>query len=51
MSLTKIKITGTIKVKTGLHIGSDGSFSAIGAIVELSSMPDTILEKLADLAR
>ncbi|WP_303133513.1 type III-A CRISPR-associated RAMP protein Csm3 [uncultured Olsenella sp.] len=32
MSLTKIKITGTIKVKTGLHIGSDGSFSAIGAI-------------------
>mgnify|MGYP001645327404 FL=1 len=26
------------------------SVSAIGAIVELSSMPDTILEKLADLA-
>lgn len=29
---TKIKITGTIEVKTGLHIGGDASFSAIGAI-------------------
>lgn len=32
MSFTKIKIEGTIKVKTGLHIGGDASFSAIGAI-------------------
>lgn len=29
---TKIKITGTIEVKTGLHIGGDTSFSAIGTI-------------------
>ncbi|OUO91764.1 type III-A CRISPR-associated RAMP protein Csm3 [Gordonibacter sp. An230] len=29
---TKIKITGIIEVKTGLHIGGDASFSAIGAI-------------------
>ncbi len=28
----KIKITGTIELKTGLHIGGDTSFSAIGAI-------------------
>ncbi len=32
MAYTKIKITGTIELKTGLHIGGDGSFSAIGAI-------------------
>ncbi len=32
MSLTKIKIEGTIVVQTGLHIGGDDSFSAIGAI-------------------
>jgi len=32
MSNTKIKIFGTIEVKTGLHIGGDNSFSAIGAI-------------------
>ena len=32
MSLTKIKIEGTIEVKTGLHIGGDDSFSAIGTI-------------------
>lgn len=32
MSYTKIKITGTIEVRTGLHIGGDDSFSAIGAI-------------------
>jgi CRISPR-associated protein Csm3 len=32
MSYTKIRITGTIEVKTGLHIGGDNSFSAIGAI-------------------
>lgn len=32
MAYTKIKITGTIEVKTGLHIGGDNSFSAIGAI-------------------
>ena len=32
MSFTKIKIEGTIKVETGLHIGGDDSFSAIGAI-------------------
>ncbi|MDR1776164.1 MAG: type III-A CRISPR-associated RAMP protein Csm3 [Actinomycetes bacterium] len=32
MAYTKIKITGTIKIKTGLHIGGDDSFSAIGAI-------------------
>lgn len=32
MSYTKIKIEGTIEVKTGLHIGGDDSFSAIGAI-------------------
>lgn len=32
MSYTKIKIEGIIEVKTGLHIGGDDSFSAIGAI-------------------
>ncbi|MCL1890716.1 MAG: type III-A CRISPR-associated RAMP protein Csm3 [Coriobacteriia bacterium] len=32
MSYTKIRITGTIEIKTGLHIGGDDSFSAIGAI-------------------
>ena len=32
MSYTKILISGTIEVKTGLHIGGDDSFSAIGAI-------------------
>ncbi|NGM18129.1 type III-A CRISPR-associated RAMP protein Csm3 [Eggerthellaceae bacterium zg-893] len=32
MTYTKIKIEGTIEVKTGLHIGGDDSFSAIGAI-------------------
>ena len=32
MSYTKIKITGIIEVKTGLHIGGDDSFSAIGSI-------------------
>jgi CRISPR-associated protein Csm3 len=32
MSYTKIRITGVIEVKTGLHIGGDDSFSAIGAI-------------------
>ena len=32
MSYTKIKITGIIEVKTGMHIGGDDSFSAIGAI-------------------
>lgn len=32
MSYTKIKIDGTIEVKTGLHIGGDASFSAIGAV-------------------
>ena len=32
MSLTKIKIEGVINVETGLHIGGDDSFSAIGAI-------------------
>ncbi len=32
MAYTKIKIQGTIEVKTGLHIGGDDSFSAIGAI-------------------
>lgn len=32
MSLTKIKIKGVIRVKTGLHIGGDDSFSAIGAV-------------------
>lgn len=32
MSYTKIKIEGTIEVKTGLHIGGDDSFSAIGSI-------------------
>ena len=32
MSYTKIKITGTIEVKTGLHIGGDDSFSAIGSV-------------------
>lgn len=32
MGFTKIKIEGIIKVQTGLHIGGDDSFSAIGAI-------------------
>ena len=32
MAYTKIKIEGTIEVITGLHIGGDDSFSAIGAI-------------------
>lgn len=32
MSYTKIKITGVIEVKTGLHIGGDDSFSAIGSV-------------------
>lgn len=32
MSYTKILISGTIELKTGLHIGGDDSFSAIGAI-------------------
>lgn len=32
MSFSKIKISGTIRVVTGLHIGGDTSFSAIGAI-------------------
>ncbi len=29
---TKVKIVGTIELKTGLHIGGDSSFSAIGAL-------------------
>ena len=32
MAYTKIKITGTIVIKTGMHIGGDDSFSVIGAI-------------------
>lgn len=32
MSYTKILISGAIELKTGLHIGGDDSFSAIGAI-------------------
>ena len=32
MGFTKIRIEGTIEVKTGLHIGGDSSFSAIGAV-------------------
>lgn len=32
MAWTKIKIEGTIEVITGLHIGGDDSFSAIGTI-------------------
>jgi CRISPR-associated protein Csm3 len=32
MSYTKIKISGVIELETGLHIGGDDSFSAIGAI-------------------
>ena len=32
MAYTKIKIEGTIHVLTGLHIGGDDAFSAIGAI-------------------
>lgn len=32
MAYTKIKIEGIIEVKTGLHIGGDDSFSAIGAV-------------------
>lgn len=32
MAYSKIKITGVVEVKTGLHIGGDDSFSAIGAI-------------------
>ena len=29
---TKIQITGTIKVITGMHIGGNGAFAAIGAV-------------------
>ena len=32
MSYTKILIEGVIEVKTGLHIGGDDSYSAIGAV-------------------
>lgn len=32
MAYTKILIKGTIEVKTGLHIGGDDSYSAIGAV-------------------
>ena len=32
MAYTKIRITGVVEVKTGLHIGGDNSYSAIGAI-------------------
>ena len=32
MSYTKILIEGVIEIKTGLHIGGDDSYSAIGAI-------------------
>lgn len=32
MAYTKIKISGIIEVKTGLHIGGDDSFSAIGSV-------------------
>lgn len=32
MAYTKIKIEGIIEVRSGLHIGGDDSFSAIGAI-------------------
>lgn len=32
MSFTKILITSVLELKTGLHIGGDDSFSAIGAI-------------------
>ena len=32
MTYTKIRIKGVIEVRTGLHIGGDDSFSAIGAI-------------------
>lgn len=32
MAYTKIKIEGKIEIKTGLHIGGDGSFSTIGAV-------------------
>lgn len=32
MAFTKIKIEGIIEVMTGLHIGGDNSFSAIGTI-------------------
>ena len=28
----KIEITGTLEVKTGLHIGGNGAFAAIGAV-------------------
>ena len=28
----KIKITGEIEVKTGMHIGGSGAFAAIGAV-------------------
>lgn len=44
MSLTKIKITGKIQVKTGLHIGGDDSFSAIGAI-DLPVVRDPLTRK------
>lgn len=32
MTYSKVKIEGLLEVKTGLHIGGDDSFSAIGAI-------------------
>lgn len=32
MTFTKIKIEGVIELKTGLHIGGDDSFSAIGSV-------------------
>ena len=32
MAYTKIKIEGTVEVLTGLHIGGDSSYAAIGAI-------------------
>lgn len=32
MAYAKIEITGTIKVVTGMHIGTNNSYSAIGAI-------------------
>ena len=28
----KIEITGTVEVKTGMHIGGSSSFAAIGAV-------------------
>ncbi|MDR1733808.1 MAG: type III-A CRISPR-associated RAMP protein Csm3 [Oscillospiraceae bacterium] len=32
MSYAKIRIAGTIEIKTGLHIGGSSAFSAIGAV-------------------